>query len=61
MSAEKKITKTNFNIYLKELAKAYRKINKNKVLIELIIVGGGSILVNYGFRETTVISKRKRE
>ena len=36
------------------MAKEYKKINKSKVLIELVLVGGGAILANYGFREMTV-------
>lgn len=39
-------------MYLKELAKEYKKRNKN-VPAELILVGGASVLINYGFREMT--------
>ena len=53
MSAEKIITKENLDFYLKELAKEFRKRNKTKVHAEIILVGGASVLANYGFREMT--------
>jgi hypothetical protein len=38
----------------KDLAKSLRKSNKTKELnCELVVVGGASILLNYGFRDTT--------
>ena len=40
-------------MYLKELAKEFRKNNGNKMPAEIILVGGASILINYGFREMT--------
>lgn len=46
------ITKDLANQYLKEFAKELRKETK-KLDIDIIIVGGGSILLNYNFRYTT--------
>ena len=48
-----KITKENAELLLKELAAAFRKQAGRNVDVELIIVGGGSILLNYGFRGMT--------
>lgn len=45
------ITKSNLDDYLKEVAKEFRKRN-GKVPAEIIIIGGGSVLINYGFRKT---------
>ena len=47
------ITKENAYSILKAFAKEYKKQNGTSVPIELVIVGGGSILLNYGFREVT--------
>lgn len=47
------ITKENAYPILKSFAKEYKKQNGTNVPVELVIVGGGSILLNYGFRETT--------
>lgn len=47
------LTKDNLNLYLKEVAKEYRKLNRNGIHAEIIIVGGGSILMNYSFRLST--------
>lgn len=46
-------TKENLDKYLKELAKEFRRLNGSRMRAELILVGGASILVNYGFREMT--------
>jgi len=46
-------TKDNLDTYLKELAKEYRKINGKTMPAEIILIGGASILVNYGFRDMT--------
>ena len=53
MSAKKPFTKENLDDYLRELAKEFRKRNGNKVPAEIILIGGASILVNYGFRDVT--------
>ena len=39
--------------YLKEIAKEYRKLVGKTMPAEIIIVGGGAIVANYGFRLTT--------
>lgn len=43
----------NLDMYLKELAKEFRKLNGKKMPAEIILVGGAAILANYGFREKT--------
>lgn len=53
MSYEKSFTKENLDYYLKELAKEFRKQNGRKTPAEIVLVGGASILINYGFREMT--------
>ena len=53
MFAEKLFTKENLDNCLKELAKEFRKMNGNRVPAEIILIGGASILINYGFREMT--------
>ena len=53
MSADKPFTKKNLDSYLRELAKEFRKKNGNKMSAEIILIGGASILINYGFREMT--------
>lgn len=47
------ITKDNAYTILKAFAKEYKKQNGSHVPTEIVIVGGGSILLNYGFREYT--------
>lgn len=50
----KQFTIENLDYYLNELAKDYLKTTKRKgIPIEIIIVGGASILINYGFRNST--------
>ena len=53
MSVDKPFTKENLDSYLKELAKEFRKKNGTKMSAEIILIGGASILINYGFREMT--------
>ena len=54
MSSERIVfTKENVDFYLKELGKEYRKLNGKGTPAELILIGGASVLVNYGFREMT--------
>ena len=55
MSSEQRIefTKGNIDLYLKEVAKAYRKMVGKDFPAEIILIGGASILVNYGFRGMT--------
>lgn len=53
MSVDKLFTKENLDGCLKELAKEFRKRNGTKVSAEIILIGGASVLINYGFREMT--------
>ena len=55
MSSEKQFefTKENIDVYLKEVAKEYRKQAGKKMPAELILIGGASVLINYGFRNMT--------
>lgn len=53
MYADKPFTKESLDSYLKELAKEFRKKNGTKMHAEIILIGGASILINYGFREMT--------
>jgi len=52
MSVKKTLGKEEIDKYLKIFANKYRKYNKNSPA-EIIIVGGSSIVMNYGFREST--------
>ena len=52
MRYEKKITRENAYELIKLFAKEYRK-ELGKAPCEIIIVGGGSIVLNYKFREAT--------
>ena len=53
MSAETPITKENLDTYLKELAKQFRKLIGKAMPAEITLIGGASILINYGFRDST--------
>ena len=53
MSAEAPITKENLDTYLKAVAKQFRKLNGKTMPAEITLIGGASILVNYGFRDST--------
>jgi len=53
MSSDVPITKENLDTYLSALGKRFRKLNGTKVPAEIILVGGASILINYGFRDVT--------
>ena len=46
-------TKDNIDLYLREVAKEYRKQAGKKMPAELVLIGGASVLVNYGFRNMT--------
>lgn len=41
------------NHYLRELGKEYRRLTGGRMPAELILIGGASVLINYGFRELT--------
>ena len=55
MSSEKQLefTKENIDTYLKEVAKEYRKLIGKNMPAEMILIGGASVLINYGFRDIT--------
>ena len=53
MSVESSISQENMEIYFKELGKQYRKLSGKKAPAEIILIGGASVLLNYGFRDTT--------
>ena len=53
MLSEVPFTKDNIDSCLKELAKEYRRLNGRKIPAEIILVGGASVLINYGFRDVT--------
>jgi len=53
MSAEIPFTRDNLNEYLNTLAKEFRRLNGTKTPAEIVLIGGASILANYGFRELT--------
>lgn len=46
-------SKDNLDTYLRELAKVFRKQNGKEASVEIILVGGAAILVNYSFRDMT--------
>lgn len=52
MPSDKKITRENASDIIKQFAKEYRK-KLGKVPGEIIIVGGGSIMLDYKFRDAT--------
>lgn len=53
MSAEMIFTKENLDTCLKEVAKQFRKLNGKAMPAEITLIGGASILINYGFRAST--------
>lgn len=53
MLSDKPFTKENLDQYLKELAKEYRKRSGKSTPAEIILIGGASVVINYGFREMT--------
>ena len=53
MLSEVSFTKENLERYLKELAREFRKCNGKTMPAEIVLVGGASVIINYGFREMT--------
>ena len=51
--AEFELTKGDIDVYLLDVAKEYRRLGGRKMKAEIIIIGGASILINYGFRMMT--------
>ena len=50
---EKILTKDNLDSCLKEVAKEYRKRSGKGIPAEITLIGGASVLLNYGFRDST--------
>ena len=50
---DRPFTKENLDQYLKELAKEFRKRNGKSMPADIILIGGASVVINYGFREMT--------
>ena len=50
---QESFSKDNLDMYLKELAKEFRKLNGTSMPAKIILVGEAAILTNYGFREMT--------
>lgn len=46
-------TKENIDRFLRELAKEYRKLIGKTMPAEIVLIGGASVLINYGFRGMT--------
>lgn len=55
MSSEQnaEFIRENIDIYLKEVAKEYRKQVGKRMPAKLILIGDASVLLNYGFRNMT--------
>ena len=51
--SDKAFTKENLDLYLKEVAKAFRKRNGKSAPAEIVLIGGAAVVINYGFREMT--------
>lgn len=51
--SDKPFTKENLDRYLRELAKEFRRRNGKGMPAEIILIGGASVVINYGFREMT--------
>ncbi|MCD8208104.1 MAG: DUF6036 family nucleotidyltransferase [Bacteroidales bacterium] len=53
MFAKHEITKENIDLYLQELAKEYERLTHRNGDAEIIIAGGGAIMINHNFRNST--------
>ncbi len=54
MSSEKTtFDRQDIELFFKELAKEYRKLGGKKLPAEIVLIGGASVLINYGFRHMT--------
>ena len=51
--SDKGFTKENLDLCLKELAKEHLKRNGKTMPVEIILIGRASVVINYGFREST--------
>ena len=50
---DKAFTKDNLDLYMKEVAKAFRKRSGKSIPAEIVLIGGAAVVINYGFREMT--------
>ena len=53
MSSEYKFTKENLDTCFRALAREYRRLVGKTMPAELTLIGGASVLINYGFRDVT--------
>jgi len=53
MFANTVFTKMNLNDCLSVVAKEYRKLSGKSMPAEIVLIGGASVLANYGFRDVT--------
>ena len=53
MSTDTTFGKEHIDRCLKEVAKQYRKLNRKGMPADITLIGGASILINYGFRDST--------
>jgi hypothetical protein len=53
MSHSNDFNKNNIDIYLNDFAEEYKKLNNDKQLLKIVLVGGAAILLNYNFRKST--------
>ena len=53
MFIEKQFTKKDIDHYLYLLAREYKRRNRKSKRVEIVLVGGASIIINYGFRDST--------
>lgn len=53
LSDSSAFTEENLDEYLKEVAKEYKKMGGKTMPAEIILIGGASVIANYGFRAMT--------
>jgi len=53
MSHSNDFNKDNIDIYLNDFAEEYKKLNNDKKLLKIVLVGGAVVLLNYNFRKST--------
>ena len=53
MLSDQPFTREDLDRYLKELAKEFRKRSGKSMPAEITLIGGASVVINYGFREMT--------
>lgn len=53
MASDRIFSQATLDFYLKELAREIRKLGGKATQVEIVLIGGASILANYDFREVT--------